>query len=414
MDTKRKRRSTIKILIVVGNTANRTAKISAGQFAVVNTNEDLDYVLAGGVETKVNDSDDSVIDVNTGKRLTDGTVDHTSYSANPTIIAPDASGVNVARIESYNIDSANKANLQRGDVNTYTAFTWDITFKLSFSEGQTKKFGLFLDLTAADSWMHEKFVAPDDDGEGAGTIHTFTEDDEGTYYTDAACTQGEHTYSADDTVAANTLLFKKAPDDTGKGFRLAFIPKSVPANSLGLSKVWADNQEKAKCSFIDLDKPDDVDPDAAYSVDDLVYVDYAVYKCKTAVEAGTSRSWNDIKANFEPVTLASKVGALASATKTTSLVNGVWSEATVGEGKVIMDKDDTTGLPADGELSSSSALTGNSNYLGYFAPAAGTVSLTYTVVAYYEGTDENIVNNEDTIYETMTVGMKFGVAKLSD
>ena len=48
-------------------------------------------------------------------------------------------------------------------------------------------------------------------------------------------------------------------------------------------------------------------------------------------------------------------------------------------------------------------------YLGHFdkAQAGNIVTLSYTVVAWFEGTDDNVVNNLDTIYDTMVSYLSF-------
>ena len=78
-----------------------------------------------------------------------------------------------------------------------------------------------------------------------------------------------------------------------------------------------------------------------------------------------------------------------------------------------MDKADNTGVP--GEAPTKANAIKLSNCLGYFGANPGSYTeLTYTVVAYYEGTDPRIVNNETTIYETMTTSLEFAVETLAD
>ncbi|MBR0294313.1 MAG: hypothetical protein IJQ67_00145 [Bacilli bacterium] len=329
-------------------TANRTYSFTAGEFAVVNTKDNLEASLGAGLGTSADNENKKITVTNSAHVLTDASFDHTSLTQD--IIAPDAEGKKVGKViplasALYTGDAS--YGLLR-ETNVYTAFTWTITFTMRFSANPTSDVGLFLSL-GSNTWVHEAYKAV---GGESGTG----------YYTD-----DKLTVAAPGTLVAGTTYYKELPDDTGKAFRVAIVPTTVPANSLGFTKVWADRQTSAKCQFVD-----------GLSVDtDL---------------AGT-----------------------AYGTETTQFVNGTRSAATAGSGKVLMDSADTTAVPTSGTITKAAALSGYSNYLGYFHRAENTaVSMTYTCVAWYEGTDENITNDEETIYERVTTSMEFGVYNVAD
>lgn len=409
-------------------TASRTFLMTAGDFAVVNTKDNLECKLLGDFGTIADDAAHK-ISTKDGFKLTDASFDHTDV--NVPVIEPDgegaiiedklglakvnavpgsalaADGTGSAGVDYFTKDASvdagflddgtskyvyagtgtdvhadvadkyyamtdvgahliSESALKRdATLDIYSAFTWKMNFKVSFSAGSTKKVGLFLDLNNENTWVRKAdpvvFTAEE----------KITAKTAGTYYTDAACTTGTKEAAVNDVVGASGKItagtwYRKDPMDTGKGFRLAFVPTTVQTGSYGVAKVWADNQTAAKSSYVD--------------------------ETTGMVLAGTAYNTATVK----------NIGA------------GLVAE-TAGSGKVLMDSADATAVPAADTKSSTSALSENSNYLGYFAPGAGkTVEMTYTVYAWYEGTDENIVNTSATIYETVKTSMQFGVARLTD
>lgn len=350
--------------VVAWFTANRTFAMTAGEFAVINTKNNLACVLAGGVGTEATTTS---ITTKANYILTDASFDHTETTHD--IVIPNEDGDKIARIVALaNADegSENSGNHMfrqngTGSQKIFSAFTWNLTFTVTFAAAETQDLGLFLDLSSANTYVREKFVGKiGDDGTGA--------------YTDLKCTTAA-TVDGEGKLTAAGTYYKVRPDDTGKAFRLALVPTNVSVNSYGVTKVWAANQESAKSFFID-----------GGSVDDTV-------------STGSGTAYGT---------------ATTKATKPTSDLVPAAETAGTGSGKVLMDKDDASAVPGDLVKSSATALSDCSNYLGYFKNNPGdTASLTYTAVAWYEGTDENITTATDTIYETVVVGMEFGTAKLS-
>lgn len=137
---------------------------------------------------------------------------------------------------------------------------------------------------------------------------------------------------------------------TYKGFRLAFVSGKVAGASsstdlLGRNVVWAKNQTYDKCKFIDAD---------------------------TTIDNGTYTS----------------AGAYGTANSTASATDLI----------------DSTGMTAISESSTGSAT--RTDYLGQFSRSGSeTEDIIYVkVVAWYEGTDENVVNAAtlDTVASAMT------------
>ena len=342
-------------------TANRTATITAGEFAVVKTADDLSVTLGSGIGTTATNPvapATPYITVNSGYKLTDASFDHTAYSAPILpVVTPNVPRTKV--LKNTALASISAEEMLRG-TNTYSAFTWTMTFTVSFSESASKKQGLFIDLSDAATYMHEKvtFTAAQ-----AAAIEGTTG-----LYTNEACTTAA---DAAEHPAADTTYYRLAPDHTGKAFRIAFVPTAITTSGaacMGYTKVWADNEGSAEGEgkFVD------------------------------GVAAG-----NDLN-------------AVAYGTATTSYNGTAFAEAAAGSGKVLMKSGDNSGIPDDGTLSSTTALSGNSNYLGYFAADPGkNVSITYTCVAWYDGTHPEIVGTA-TDFERVVASMKFGVAEFTD
>ena len=267
-------------------TANRTANIDAGTYAVVKTTSDLTKNLYDGIGTSTSGD---IVTVN-GK-LSDASFDHTD--SNKYIYEPNQGqtiGKKVALASATDDDNAT-TGLVRGsipdDPNTagvdesatvYTAITWKVTFSLDFGAVQTNNIGLFLDLANS-------------------------------------------TFTASGSDPASSAR------DTSKGFRMAFIPTSdngaVAAN--GEVRVFADLQTAANCTYV------------------------TNGTVGSAIPAGTAYA-----------------------------------------APALIDSSDNTAI---GSTYTQTQANSMPNYLGKFVFASSTVvKLSYTVVCWFEGTDENIVN----------------------
>ena len=148
-------------------TANKTYVMTAGNFAVVNTKDNLQATLTAGIGTTADNANKKITVDETSKVLTDASFDHTALSEN-TIIAPDAEGKNVNKVipladaiagsevtDTYGL-LREKASADPAKPAVYSAFTWDITFKLNFAGSAAKGVGLYLDLSAGHkTWAHE-------------------------------------------------------------------------------------------------------------------------------------------------------------------------------------------------------------------------------------------------------------------
>lgn len=186
-------------------TANRTAQIDAGSYAVVKTSNDLTCSVGQGVGTTAANSG-STHTITVGGKLTDGSFDHAG--TNKYIIAPDGSGTKVGKRTALSVTDV-KANgeteLLRGEtsdstpISIYTAITWDLTFTIQFGAA-TGDIGLFMNLAT-------------------------------TTYTPSS-----------ETIGATN-------QDTAKGFRMAFIPQGATSND-GVAHVVAGLQTSSNCHYI--------------------------------------------------------------------------------------------------------------------------------------------------------------------
>ena len=279
-------------------TANRTAKIDAGTYAVVKTTSNLNCSVDSGIGTTATDNLAGVTDViAVNGKLTDGSFDHAG--TNKYIYAPDGTGTKVG--SEYALASATEANLTRGTTTggdtIYTAVTWEVEFSLEFgSAAGGNDIGLYLDLA------HSKFTPQG-----------------------SAAASGQQ--------------------DTSKGFRMAFVPKGTNASN-GKTHVFADLQTAANCKYV----------------------------------------------GGEPA-----VGTVLAGTET-AYAN-----------YIVIDSSSDAALNDAGYTESASATM--PNYFGKFAFAADTtVTLTFDVVCWFEGTDPNIVNGDEdheTIFRDVKVDLEF-------
>lgn len=325
--------------MAVGNTANRSVKVSAGEFAVVKTSENLAYDLTGVTSLTTITNDGSVDPENpeavsfaSNNALTHASYDH---DTNHNIIKAAEDGKSITGYyELASTSSPTAANLKVTDIAdpegvVYAAATWQIDFKLSFGPND-KKIGLFID------WAKT----------GMAIKETLTTDDLGAnYFKDVALTQAAPVDGETGKITTAGTYYK-APTATGKGFRIAFRP--IGGNSAsGVDKVLAKQQTSAKCSYVH--------------------------------EATPSNE------NY------------------TSAMN----TKTLYTGNTLLASDTSEALPTDATYYVTAQ--GLNQYLGLFPFTANTeVTLSYMCVAWYEGTDENIVNRAtDEEYEKITTELAF-------
>ena len=336
-------------------TANRVYGFTAGQFAVVNTKDNLNCTLGNGFGTTTSNNE---VSVTSGYKLTDASFDHTDTDL--PIIIPNTEGDKVAS----KVNLANIGSQTPRATNTYSAFSWTGTFEVTFGATADNDVGLFFDVADPQTYVNTMYKVgsklPSGSALAAGADVT-------SYWLDPAC-QGDHATGS--AVDDGTKYYKPVSDDTtAKGYRIAIIPTNIPTNSLGLTKVWAENQTSAKSNFVDGLDVDDALAGTAYS--------------KTTTQndgAGTTITERDVTGDAVAV-ISSDVADQA--------------------------------LTVPSSTTAKSAALGMKNYLGFFkASANATVALTFTFVAWYEGTDENISNSAKA-YDTVAVGMQFGICNLS-
>ena len=346
-------------------TANRTATITAGEFAVVKTGDDLKVTLGAVAGVNTPAENDVAISVKTGYKLTDSSFNHAKFDAPILpIITPDTARGNVATTNgAVALASASESNLLRGAESgkTYSAFVWTMQFQVSFSASATKDQGLFLDLSNDDTYMHEKLHI--DEGESVVG-----------YYSNPKCSGDALTGTAG---TGGQDVYQATPNGTGKAFRIAFVPTAIggtgTGTSVGYAKVWADNE---------------------------VSTDDGSGKYVTSTSGAlTSDNYGTATVQYS--------GNASSAS---------YSSAAAKSGCVLMYNGDNTGIPTDDSITVAEALNDStkakSNFLGYFkCQAEKTVTITYTCVAWYEGTNPNI-NGTTTDFETIVASMKFGVAEM--
>ena len=380
-------------------TASRTATVKTGQFTVVKTGDDLDVELhaVAGINTEISNN---TLQQKANYNLTDSSFDHTFHDAtaeggewrnwkSPYVVKPDVPRQNVLDITQLGTGiSANKLTptadledeLERG-TKVYSAYVWTITFNIDFSASSTDDQGLFLDLSSVDTHMYTESALKNQNDSIEG------------WYADPDCSGPIGEAGAKHT-SATPKTYYKPPKSTGIGFRIAFIPTEVPEGSMGYAKVWGDNEgsTEGEGKFV-----------SGHGV--------------MAAEKGTGTDENPQYAAFAANTLA----GTSYNNSTLSFDGDEFDSATTGAGKVLMRHGDNTPVPADNTLNADTALSQNSNFLGYFkCPGSETtVSMTYTCVAWYEGTNPyvnsgKIVNtDENSIMEPITTSMKFGVCNLN-
>ena len=382
---------------MVESTANRTAKIDAGNFAVINTNGNLAVSLNNGKGVNVADAGDThTVSNKANHLLTDASVDVTTSDYN--VVIPDDSRSNVNRVVAMSsIDdtttTGNNIREINGDNKILSVFKWDITFTVTFPSADSKDVGLFFDLSK--SWAHtyneytgtataDKYytdaacaTAVTAGTTLSGSYYTKTPKIEDNYVPEVLYTDAEEAAAAGKEVGDVKTEASGTHGSTAYGFRMAFLPKTVAGtNDEAYAKVWSpfrDAEDNGGCKFID------------------------------ATESMTSL----------PIAMPDGVDY---STATIKGKNATFTEATLTKG-VLMDASETAGVPLNGAKNNDdtegSALYDSINYLGFFK--GGTVrdaSITFTCVAWYEGTDLSI-SHDARVFETVATSLAFGVSDLN-
>ena len=296
-------------------TANKSVEIDAGNFAVVSTTGDLKFEAAAGFGTRLNASDDTLVEPKTdtgtvagvaetyGWVLSDASFNHNTGIA----YYPYANGsMLAAHSKAYNADDATEADFFRqssiisetGDPVTartvnkvYSIFTWSYTFKFTSENGATV--GLFLDFDNSS-------------------------------VTDLTTTNNSDSY---------------------KGFRIAFM-------SSDKETVWSANRAAS----------------------------------------------------------ASKYATAAAATSAST-------SNTAYTGYDLVATDQKGSIPAEGSVSKTGIATNTTypNYLGQFPVGDGSTEqeLTITLVAWFEGSDADVITTDEGEYDTVSAHMKFEARNLA-
>ena len=362
-------------------TANRLFNTTVGEFAVVNTKDNLVCEMGEGLGTDVN-ALTNVVSVESGKVLTDASFDHITNSHY--IFAPNADGDKVGKkVALASADMTTGANGLKREENEeiYSAFTFTMDFKLALSSAASKDVGLFF--KANEALMAKKVTLPV--GFAVGT---------GIFYSDEKCTTaipaGFVTTSAKTAFTRSTALSYafQIPANTA-------IPANTYYTTAACTAYVAERGETGDAVDVYVKNPYRLDTGLGFR---LAFVG-------TNTNAAT-RVWSD----FRPI--SGGVGdPIAQHVAGAAAVNDEF--ATDGtildyEAPALIDSannnDPKTTL--DGARS---VFTGSPLYLGHFdkAQAGNTVTLSYTVVAWFEGSDDNVVNNLDTIYDTMVSYLSF-------
>ena len=315
-------------------TASRTATVNAGDFAVVKTNADLNYVLGAGHGTFV--VSDAISLTNEGgsivNTMTDASFNHiitegaapndndeTYYIPNDAGSAIDHKITMAAATNDTNattglirqsyVDNNGTAGDPSDDItrNVYSAVVFTITFKVSFGS-VPGNYALMMDHTAG---------------------HSKVQYWNGSAYADFAAVDGSESKQG----------------MTSRGFRMAFISDDA-------TRVWADGQRAADCKH-------------------------------------------------------SKNAAAATATNAAAVNTAYVSPAL---------QDQTVGTTLPDDNSATATCSARSDYLGKITFSAGTiVDKTVTVVAWYEGSDPYIINQESASgYQKVKAEMHFALVALSD
>ena len=223
-------------------TASKTAQISAGEFAVTKTSNNLKVALTKGAGTSINGNTVEVLDYH---KLTDASFSH----LNRMVYIPDEEGDAIDATHSFSVDSATT-----GTGASTVAAAADIRSTYVDAQSNTNK------VLSVMTWDMEVTV---EFGSVGG--------DMALYLKQSSKVEVKKT-------GGNTPTWSESESDmtTALGFRVAFIPLTV-GNDSDESKgaqyrVWAEHQVAAKCKHISA--PTDAMTGVAYAEKYLVHKDY--------------------------------------------------------------------------------------------------------------------------------------------
>lgn len=373
-------------------TANRSFSTSAGSFAVVKTNANLDAVVTAGLATKVVEGGNPVVQFAPASgtdvhELTDASFDH--KTATHDIYAPNADGSAVAKkvaLANATADSVAATGIQRDQYvvgtapavthKVFSVATWTIAFSTTFT-GAQRNYALYLDglesrvtkvgdgsLTTGNGFR----IAFVDNGDNEGNAQTGI--NPRVWADNRVATGVKHV----EDVAVNHYLANEGDlirvtdgDDTGKVFKL-------------VSGAWVEQTVETVA-----------DETARDALDKSAYASKYVYVTALTKYFIGGTAWTEVAP--QAVTNAVKEKAAGTQTAATELIAS----------------GDNLAAPA-------SAADATSNYcLAKFDFAANqTVTKYITCVAWYEGTDIDIINRASTTeYDTVKADMKFTLVPLT-
>lgn len=332
--------------------ASKEARFTVGNFAVVKTSENLVYDLTAGNNTTVSGSPGAEsISFGAADSLTHASYDHVNHKIWKA--AQDGSTIDsMITLSDNGTDQPSASDLKVADSGSGVTYC-AATWKVDFKLAYTsvsRTIGLFVDF--ANTKFSEAITFVEDTASSGKHVLT-TEEQALTLYTDVACTVPATIDSETHEIAAataGTTYYKALPDATGYGFRIAFFP-------VGANKTYGANRVIAR----------------------NVASDVATYVSGADLTAA--------KADMDGTAYVSPA---------------------------IIGSNNSDSMPIDG-VGTLSAAQNLSIYLGNFPYTADTeVTLSYLCVAWYEGTDSHIVNqNALSGYETMAAQLAFKTVSLS-
>lgn len=287
-------------------TASRSATITAGDFAVTKTTNNLSVVLTAGAGTSVSGSAVSML---SGYKLTDASFDHLTGR----VYNPDEEGEKIKEFFDVSAAKTDSKNVRSSTDHVLSVATWNMAVTVEF-------------------------------GSVSGNVALYLK------------TKGD-----DSSVV--TVKNNETPK-TAKGFRMAFIPSATADETNGATRrVWADLQTETQ-----------------------------------TVEQVTT-------------TLIKHVNSITDNTHEDA-INGV-----AYTDHYLIDSAYSADLPEDSGDNAINQTTAAArpDYLGTFTWAENTrVTLNYTVVCWYEGTDPEVVNRSlKADYQTVSSKIVLAAVKLA-
>ena len=380
-------------------TAQRTYELNAGNFAVVNTKDNLTCLLGAGVGTSANNAGKAITLANNDYKLTDASFDH----VNEKFVEPDGEGTNIAKIIALN-DGSLGTKLVR-ETNVYTAFTWTMDFSLAFG-GVSRTSYLYFNVNA--SWVKKSDDTAISGTTGEGFRIAFIP-------TAAPATfSTEKAYAVGDLVTYNAATYECTTAHAAGAWNAEHF-KTVTMGT-GSKLVWAAHRQNVTASA------------GAALANGASGADGKSYYTRAASDANHAGYLGD--GSYLYTLAGNGTGFTADAADTYYLVEDANKGSSlhyINTSGVSVTDDvptATTTLVSKETKYSANALDSTStlavpnpalgtedNKLGLFTYAANTVShLKYTVVVWFEGTDQKIINTPETVYDTVKTHLEFGVS----